>query len=172
MPVDKVLLVRGEVQGVTYRDYVKAKASRHNITGYVENLPGGTVEIGCHGEDIKVNSFIADIKSDIGKDKLKGCFGRVVSVEDSDKPVNLSESEHSSFVVRVGEANYEIREGFASAVKFLGDTNKRVDNGFERTDNNFDVLGEKYHNISRVLYLIVFILISMLIVLIFGLGVV
>ena len=43
-------VVRGRVQGVFYRGSVQARADHLNLTGYVRNLPDGTVEVWAEGE--------------------------------------------------------------------------------------------------------------------------
>ena len=43
------LLVKGKVQGVFYRESTKEKAIELGITGTVQNLPGGNVEIVATG---------------------------------------------------------------------------------------------------------------------------
>ena len=44
------IVVRGLVQGVGFRYNTRAEASRLGLTGYVKNLPDGTVEIVAEGE--------------------------------------------------------------------------------------------------------------------------
>lgn len=43
--------IRGRVQGVYFRDFVRAHAQRLNLTGYARNLPDGAfVEVFAEGE--------------------------------------------------------------------------------------------------------------------------
>jgi acylphosphatase len=42
-------IVQGRVQGVFYRDFTARNAVRLGLTGYVHNLPGGSVEIHAEG---------------------------------------------------------------------------------------------------------------------------
>ena len=42
-------IVQGRVQGVYYRDFTAGNAVRLGLTGYVHNLPGGSVEIHAEG---------------------------------------------------------------------------------------------------------------------------
>ena len=51
MSVTARLVVKGFVQGVGYRAYVKQAAHRLKIKGTVKNLPDGDVEIYCHAAD-------------------------------------------------------------------------------------------------------------------------
>jgi acylphosphatase len=43
-------LIRGRVQGVGYRAFVRRRALDLKISGYVENLPDGRVEVVAEGE--------------------------------------------------------------------------------------------------------------------------
>ncbi len=50
--------VKGLVQGVNFRHYTRATAQRLDVTGWVRNLPDGSVE-GCfEGEDHAVQALI------------------------------------------------------------------------------------------------------------------
>ena len=44
MSVTRQFYVSGQVQGVGYRFFVQRVAARHQVTGYVRNLPDGRVE--------------------------------------------------------------------------------------------------------------------------------
>ena len=43
-------VVRGRVQGVSFRGSVQARADHLNVCGYVRNRPDGTVEVWAEGE--------------------------------------------------------------------------------------------------------------------------
>lgn len=42
-------VVHGRVQGVNFRFYTLDAARRHSVTGWVRNLPDGTVEVTAEG---------------------------------------------------------------------------------------------------------------------------
>ena len=44
------LIISGHVQGVCYRMYARDEAQRLALTGWVRNMPNGTVEIMIEGE--------------------------------------------------------------------------------------------------------------------------
>jgi acylphosphatase len=50
MMIARRLLVSGRVQGVGFRWFVMEAASAEGITGWVRNLPDGTVEIVAEGD--------------------------------------------------------------------------------------------------------------------------
>ena len=51
------LLVKGRVQGVSYRVSAKEEADRLSITGWVRNTPEGHVEITATGSDAALKAF-------------------------------------------------------------------------------------------------------------------
>lgn len=52
------ILVKGQVQGVYYRQTAKEKALSLSITGTVRNLPGGDVELIATGEAALLRELI------------------------------------------------------------------------------------------------------------------
>jgi acylphosphatase len=52
------ILVKGKVQGVSYRFSAHAKAIQLGLTGFVKNLPQGDVYIEAEGKEEKINDFI------------------------------------------------------------------------------------------------------------------
>lgn len=66
------IFILGFVQGVGFRRFVKGKAVRLGLKGWVKNLPDGRVEVTVEGEkgiieklvkDLEKGSFFADVKS-------------------------------------------------------------------------------------------------------------
>jgi len=85
--MDRVhLIVHGQVQGVGFRWSTREQATQLGITGYVKNLPDGTVEIVAEGETPNVNQFLdwakqgppgAQVKQvDIDYGEVNGEFGQ------------------------------------------------------------------------------------------------
>lgn len=54
-------LVRGLVQGVGFRYFVQRSAAKHQVKGYVRNLPDGSVEAFAQGGERSVNGFRDDL---------------------------------------------------------------------------------------------------------------
>ncbi len=50
--------VTGKVQGVRYRDYVQGAATDLGLTGYVKNLPDGSVRVVAHGLPDVLKEFV------------------------------------------------------------------------------------------------------------------
>ena len=133
-------IVDGEVQGKTYRPHIVAKARKHKVGGYVKNLPDGTVEIVCSGNETVINAFYEDITREAGKE-LKDCLADVTQVS---SPEELSPKEYEYFAIEYGEMNEEMAEGLSTGAAYIrelrGDMN-----------NNFNTLDEKYHTVSESL---------------------
>ena len=61
MFVARKFIVRGDVQGVGYRFFTQRAAARHQVRGYVRNLPDGAVESYVEGIDKAVENFKHDL---------------------------------------------------------------------------------------------------------------
>ena len=57
------LLLSGRVQGVGFRYFAEARASRYNIKGYVKNIYDNKVEIVCQGDPDNLDKFIIEVKN-------------------------------------------------------------------------------------------------------------
>ena len=75
MKIARRLLISGEVQGVGYRFFAQRAAARHQVTGYVRNLPDGSVEALAEGPPESVEGFRHDLAAGPS-------FGRVERVEE------------------------------------------------------------------------------------------
>ena len=56
------IIVIGHVQGVGFRYYTFKRAREINVTGYVKNLPDGTVEIEAEGDRSQLEELIDLVK--------------------------------------------------------------------------------------------------------------
>ena len=61
MKVARRFIVSGDVQGVGFRFFAQRVAARHQVTGYVRNLPDGRVEILAEGTLESIEGFKHDI---------------------------------------------------------------------------------------------------------------
>lgn len=57
------LVIRGRVQGVSYRASARDEALRLQLTGWVRNLPNGDVEAVAEGGVAQLQQFVAWCKS-------------------------------------------------------------------------------------------------------------
>lgn len=58
----KHIIFRGQVQGVGFRYTTYRVATRHDITGFVRNLPDGTVEMLAQGPIEEVDRCIQEVQ--------------------------------------------------------------------------------------------------------------
>ncbi len=58
----KHIIFIGRVQGVGFRFTARRAASRRQLTGYVRNMPNGSVEMLAQGRPDDVDDCIQDIK--------------------------------------------------------------------------------------------------------------
>ncbi len=78
-------IVHGTVQGVGYRYFATTCARALGITGWVRNLPDGTVEAHAEGEAAKLEEFRFDLS--------RGArYARVTEVEESEVPAEGHEN--------------------------------------------------------------------------------
>lgn len=54
--------VRGRVQGVGYRYFALKHAEELGLSGFVRNMPDGTVEVTAEGPDTQLSEFEAKLK--------------------------------------------------------------------------------------------------------------
>lgn len=61
MIVARKFFIKGSVQGVGFRYFTQRSAARHQVTGYVRNLPDGRVEAFVQGTEKVVEAFKHDL---------------------------------------------------------------------------------------------------------------
>ena len=59
--IAKHIIFKGHVQGVGFRFTTHRVAQRYDVTGYVRNLPDGTVEMLVQGQAKDVDACLADL---------------------------------------------------------------------------------------------------------------
>ena len=64
-------IVYGYVQGVYFRDFVSRRARELGLTGYIRNLPEGTVEVNAEGERKQLEQLIVHLKVGPSSAKVK-----------------------------------------------------------------------------------------------------
>ena len=63
MRVARRFVIHGRVQGVGFRWFTQRAAAREGVTGYVRNLPDGTVESYAEGEAEAMTRFERAVRS-------------------------------------------------------------------------------------------------------------
>ena len=86
MLVARKFIVRGNVQGVGFRFFTQRAAARHQVRGYVRNLPDGAVESYAEGTTRAVEEFKHDLTAG-------PTFAKVTEIEETVlEPGNLYSS--------------------------------------------------------------------------------
>ena len=62
MKKSKRIFIKGSVQGVFFRQFIKDNADKNNIKGYVRNLEDGRVEIFLEGDVDSIDKMTAICK--------------------------------------------------------------------------------------------------------------
>ena len=61
--IARKFFIRGVVQGVGFRYFTQRSAARHQVSGYVRNLPDGRVETFVQGPEKSVEAFKHDLNA-------------------------------------------------------------------------------------------------------------
>ena len=56
------VLIKGDIQGVFYRAFIKERAEELKLTGYTKNLDRDKIEIIVEGHEAKIKNFLEVIK--------------------------------------------------------------------------------------------------------------
>ncbi|MEN8127934.1 MAG: acylphosphatase [Planctomycetota bacterium] len=78
--IAKQIIFKGRVQGVGFRYTTHRAASCYNLTGYVRNLPDGTVEALLQGTASNIQACLNDLQDTFD--------GYLRNVNSTDQPVN------------------------------------------------------------------------------------
>lgn len=74
------IIFKGRVQGVGFRYTTQRAATHYDLTGYVRNLPDGTVEALLQGTKPNIQAFMGDLQDTFG--------GYLREINTTDLPVN------------------------------------------------------------------------------------
>jgi acylphosphatase len=74
------VIFKGRVQGVGFRYTMHRAANRYDLTGFVRNLPDGTVEALLQGTEANIQACLGDLQDTFG--------GYLREMNTTDCPVN------------------------------------------------------------------------------------
>lgn len=66
------VVVSGRVQGVGYRFFAREQAADLNLSGWVQNLPGGQVELECQGPELDVERYLLTLEQGPCASRVEG----------------------------------------------------------------------------------------------------
>jgi acylphosphatase len=58
---------RGRVQGVGFRFTCQRVAENHGITGWVKNMPDGSVRLAAQGDESSIKKFLSEIDQNLSR---------------------------------------------------------------------------------------------------------
>ena len=128
-----IIIAKGKVQKVGYRDFVQDSARELGITGDVENLEDGNVKIVCEGEEQKIEEFIRDIK-------VKRDF---IHVSEASVKYEAPTGEFKVFKIKYGGVPEELGDRLGAALLYLGATNQKIDTTNQKIDAGFKMVAGK-----------------------------
>ena len=107
-----VIIAKGEVQRVGYRDMVEKIAGKLELTGFVENLKPHSVRIVAEGEEEVLNEFAIQIR-------IKEHPIVPVSVEEVEVEFGAATGEFEYFEIKRGDPQEELGERMDAAGALL-----------------------------------------------------
>ena len=152
----KRIIVKGNVQGVGYRAFVRWFANDLGVTGRVKNLPDRSVEIYCEGDAKALDDFIKaiDVKS---KDMhmLKMNVKSMTIHEEGTKEYFSSKAPKRSkdFKIYYGaglkRVDWEAMDRGEITVLAAQDLSKSIDGVGQKVDTGFKDLGQKVEGVGQ-----------------------
>ena len=103
------IIVKGRVQRVGFRYYILDLAQELNLSGYIANLPDGSVEIFIQGPNEKLNEFKSKISEAPAPAKIKDIIIHEAKFN----------SKYKHFQTKYGSLEEELQEGFGTIHSIL-----------------------------------------------------
>ena len=72
MAVQFEIKITGKVQGVGFRYFVQKRAAEFNVTGWVKNMPDGSVAVMAQGDETDMDTFLDHLKAGPSMSKVSG----------------------------------------------------------------------------------------------------
>ena len=89
--LSKRAIFEGRVQGVGFRYEVKDIAKGFDVTGWVKNLPDGTVELLVTGEEDEVEEFLNEITEESAMaHNIKNMYASEIDLQENLKGFTIS----------------------------------------------------------------------------------
>ena len=134
-----IVIAKGEVQRVGYRDIVEKIARKLHLTGYVENLKPYDVKIVAEGDESSLNEFLTRILIDKHS-------ASPILVEDIDVEFGAATREFEYFEIKRGDWAEELGERMDVAGALLY---RSVELGIESVGIGREMLGKQDQMIGK-----------------------
>ncbi|OFV67744.1 MAG: acylphosphatase [Candidatus Syntrophoarchaeum caldarius] len=128
------LIIKGRVQKAGYRDHIDEMAFNLDLTGYVKNLPDGSVEVVCEGEREKIEQFI----------DLIWIKQYPISVEDIEVDYSDATGEFRDFeIIREEDLTEAVYERMDTAARYMREMNRNLGEKIDKVGEKVDIVAEK-----------------------------
>jgi acylphosphatase len=132
MQIRAVIIAKGEVQRVGYRDVVERAARKMKLTGFVENIKPYDVKIVCEGDKANIDLFV----------KIINIKEYPISVEHLDIRFENATDEFDYFEIKRGDPTEELGERLDIANVRMKEMMQKQDLMIEKLDNSTSILKE------------------------------
>ncbi len=133
------VIIRGDVQGVGYRYFVRKVAWKNKITGYVENIEDGTVKIICEGNENDIKNFL----------KLIHIKKPPIVVEGIDFEFSRASGEFKGFRIITGSLEEEMIEGFSTGASYFEVMFDKQDSLLGVTERGFEEMRKGFGEVKE-----------------------
>ena len=132
------LIVKGNVVGVRYRDYVQKTALAYSLKGSVENQPDRTVEIICEGEDKQIDKFVTEINKT--KNAGRGVIKEypLAEVQEVEIYPEQPTGKYMTYTIKYGTTSEELGDQMGAAYGVL----LEYDHYLKKLDDKYGVISQ------------------------------
>ena len=138
-----VIIAKGEVQRVGYRDAVEKIGRKLKLTGFVENLKPYDVRIVAEGEEEILNAFVAHVR-------ITGHPISPISVEELDVKFVAATREFEYFEIRRGDWQDELGERMDTAGALLYRSLEIGEKMLDKQDRTIEILGDVREDTGKI----------------------
>jgi acylphosphatase len=132
------IIIKGKVQMVNYRSFVREKARSLGLTGKAANLSNGSVEVICEGEKADIGKLVNEINSNLPKGAFvenvgvryapaTGEFNGFMIRGDDIPDENVGAGGSGDVVIAIREMSSAMTKGFEGVNARLGVGNDKLD---------------------------------------------
>ena len=128
------IIISGRVQKAGYRDYIDEVAFDLDLSGYVKNIPDGTVEVVCEGDKRSIELLAKKIK----------IRQYPINVKTLEIQYAKATGEFNDFeIIREDDLTTATYERMDAAVRYMREMNTNLGNKIDNTANKQDQMIDK-----------------------------
>jgi len=131
--------IYGDVQEAGYRAAVMKFARKMGLTGYLENLLDGRVELVCEGAKDVIEDFLERIR-------IKT---EIIEVEDIEVSWHEAKGGFEGFTVKVTDLGQELFQGYATASKYFTVMFEKQDQMLGKQDQTLEAIKDMHQGLEK-----------------------